>query len=54
MKLKVWMGIALVCSLLVAGSSSIFVAEMDPPLPFSQANQVAINDQPDPFTITVG
>ena len=51
MKLKVWMGIALLSSMLVAATGSMLVAENDPALPLSHTNNVAANDPADPLTI---
>jgi hypothetical protein len=51
MKLKVWMGIALVASLLVAATGTMLVAENDPALPLGQQNNLAANDPADPLTI---
>lgn len=54
MKLKVWMGIAVLSSLLVVFVGSSLVAADDPPLPMINVNTLAADDQPLPMIPVVG
>ncbi|WP_161780715.1 hypothetical protein [Tumebacillus flagellatus] len=54
MKLKVWMGIAVLSSLLIAAAGAVLVAADDHPLPMSSTNQVAADDPPLPMAPKAG
>ncbi|MBL0386159.1 hypothetical protein JJB07_05775 [Tumebacillus sp. ITR2] len=51
MKLKVWMGIAVLCSLVIAATGTALVAADDGPKPMMvKPVQLAADDNPEPMT----